>query len=264
MSSVKDIPEINHEGNLSRRLLFKVMAISGFGWLVGKWMVREVHAKVGNAYPSVMPNVKTSFNHHIVYPEIHPTAYVHPLGAAIGNIYLGKRVMVAPCASVRGDEGSPIYVGDYSNVQDGCVIHALETFDGSHEVNKNLYEVNGKKYAVYIGKNVSMAHQSQVHGPAVVGNNVFVGMQALVFRSVIGSGCVIEPGAKIVGVKVPDGRYVPMGAVVNKQEEADKLPMITDTYVFKNLNKGVVHVNTQLADGFNGKLPEELSGGGHH
>ncbi len=264
MMQDKEPPEINGEENLSRRFLFKLVGFSGLGWFLSKVMAKEAHAKVDSAYCNIMPNVKTSFNSHIAYPEVHPSAYVHPLASVIGSIYLGKRVMVAPCASIRGDEGTPIYVGDNSNVQDGSVIHALETSEGGHEVSHNLFEVNGKKYAVYIGKNVSMAHQSQVHGPAVVGNNVFVGMQALVFKAVVGNGCVVEPGAKVVGVKVADGRYVPTGAVVVKQEDADKLPAITDSYVFKNLNKGVLHVNVQLADGFNGKLPEELSGGGQH
>ncbi len=131
-------------------------------------------------------------------------------------------------------------------------------------MSKNLYEVTGQKYAVYIGRGLSLAHQSQVHGPAVVGNNTFVGMQALVFKSIVGSKCVIEPGAKLVGVNVADGRYVPMGTILNQQADADNLPRITDDYPFKNLNAGVVHVNIQLADGYNHKLPKELAGGGHH
>jgi carbonic anhydrase/acetyltransferase-like protein (isoleucine patch superfamily) len=144
------------------------------------------------------------------------------------------------------------------------VVHALETMEGGHEVSKNLYEVNGKKYAVYIGKNVSMAHQSQIHGPAVVGNDTFVGMQALVFKAVVGSNCVIEPGAKVVGVTVADGRYVPMGTILTSQKDADNLPKITEDYAFRKLNAGVVHVNVQLADGYNGKLPKEMAGAEHH
>ena len=66
MASSKDILEMNEHGNLSRRPLFKVLGATGFGWLFGKLMAREVHAKVGNAYPRVMPSVKTSFNHHSV------------------------------------------------------------------------------------------------------------------------------------------------------------------------------------------------------
>jgi len=249
----------------SRRSFFcKLMGLAGIGWAISKLGINEAHAKVDSKYTNIMPNVKASFNHHLAYPDINLTAYVHPLASVIGNIYLGKRVMVSPCASVRGDEGTPIYVGDYSNIQDCCVIHALETAEDGHEVSKNLYEVNGKKYAVYIGKNVSLAHQSQVHGPAVVGNNTFVGMQALVFKAVIGNNCVIEPGAKVLGVKVADGRYVPMGTVLNKQADADNLPRITDAYPFKQLNSGVVHVNVQLADGYNQKIPKEYAGGKHH
>lgn len=267
MISNTDIPEIDAHGNLRRRFLGKLLAIAGLGSLgmfAGKAMPAKAHAKVDGRYINSMPNVKTSFNHHLAYPDVNPSAYVHPLASVIGNIYLGKRVMVSPCASVRGDEGSPIYVGDESNVQDCSVIHALETSEGGHEVDKNLYEVNGKKYAVYIGKKVSLAHQSQVHGPAVVGNNVFVGMQALVFKAVIGNNCVIEPGAKVLGVDVAANRYIPMGTILNKQADADNLPEITEAYPFKKLNSGVVHVNVQLADGYNGKLPRELAGAAHN
>ena len=250
--------------SVKRRFFFKMMGLSGLGWIVSKFFVEDAKAWVDNKYTNIMPNVKTSFNHRISSPDVHPTAYVHPLASVIGDIYLGKRVMVSPCASVRGDEGTPIYIGDGSNIQDCCVVHALETMEGGQVVTKNLYEVNGHNYAVYIGQNVSLAHQSQVHGPAVVGNDVFVGMQALVFKAVIGNNCVIEPGAKVLGVKVADGHYVPMGTILNKQSEADKLPKITNSYPFKTLNKGVLHVNVQLADGYNHVIPEELSGGGHH
>lgn len=250
------------EGTSRRQFLGKTL-MGGIGTAVAVSAVaKTAHAKVDSKYTNVMPNVKTSFNHHLTYPDVHGSAYVHPLASVIGNIYLGKRVMVSPCASVRGDEGSPIYVGDFSNIQDGVVLHALETMENGQEVSKNLYTVNGKKYAVYIGKNVSLAHQCQVHGPAVVGNSTFVGMQALVFKAVVGSNCVVEPGAKILGVEVADGRYVPMGMILNKQADADRLPKITGDYAFKHLNEGVLHVNIQLADGYNHKLPPEMTGKG--
>jgi carbonic anhydrase/acetyltransferase-like protein (isoleucine patch superfamily) len=181
---------------------------------------------------------------------IDPTTYVHPLAAVIGNVTLGKSIMVSPTASIRGDEGQPLYVGDKSNVQDGVVIHALETEMNGKPVEKNLYEVEGKKYAVYVGSRVSLAHQVQIHGPAVVMDDTFVGMKSLVFRSKVGKQCVIEPGVILMGVTVPDGRYVPAGSVIRTQEQADQLPIITDDYPLKSLNKGVVHVNTALAKGY--------------
>ncbi len=196
-------------------------------------------------------NVVTDFSPKESFPVIDASAYIHPLAAVIGNVTVGRRVMVSPFASIRGDEGQAIVVSDNANVQDGVVLHALETELNGQPVEKNLVEVDGKKYAVYVGRRVSLAHQVQIHGPACVGDDTFVGMQSLVFKATVGSACVIEPGCIVMGVRVPDGRYVPAGTVLKKQEDADNLPAITADYPMKDLNKGVVHVNTALADGYN-------------
>lgn len=198
------------------------------------------------------PNVPASFNSTVDTPRIGAGTYIDPLAAVIGDVRIGRRVLVAPFASIRGDEGQPIRIGSRTNIQDGVVIHALETEDGGEVNERNLVEYNGRTYAVYIGDEVSLAHQAQVHGPALIGDRVFVGMQALVFRAEIGEGTVIEPGAKVIGVKVAPGRYVPAGSVITTQVQADALPIITPDYPYRALNDGVVHVNTQLADGYLG------------
>jgi Carbonic anhydrases/acetyltransferases, isoleucine patch superfamily len=195
-------------------------------------------------------NVLTDFSARASEPVIGSFTFVHPLAAVIGNVILGDNIMVSPGASIRGDEGQPLYVGSDSNVQDGVVIHALETELGGKPVEKNLVEVDGKKYAVYVGNRVSLAHQVQVHGPAVIRDDTFVGMKSLVFKSYVGSNCVIEPGVLLMGVTVADGRYVPAGSVVKAQEQADALPVITDDYPMKEMNKGVLHVNKALARGY--------------
>ncbi|HEY9247345.1 MAG TPA: carbonic anhydrase [Candidatus Methanoperedens sp.] len=210
--------------------------------------------RVENLYnkPNIGAGPITPWSKEMMQPDIELSAFVHPQASVIGDVYIGKNVMVSPQAAVRGDEGSPIHVGNDSNIQDGAAIHALETKDEEgNPVEKNLVDVGNKKYAVYIGDRVSLAHQSQVHGPASIGDDTFVGMQAFVFKSKVGSNVVLEPGVKIVGVTIPDGRYVPLGMVVNNQSVADALPVITEDYVFKDLNKGVVHVNTNLAKGYN-------------
>jgi len=67
----------------------------------------------------------------------------------------------------------------------------------------------------------------------------------------VGSKCVVEPGARLLnGVVVADGRYVPAGSVITTQEQADNLPVIDDSYPLKDLNKGVLHVNEKLAEGY--------------
>jgi carbonic anhydrase len=196
----------------------------------------------------VAPNVKTTFNPDVDVPVIAKTARIHPLAAVDGSVILGEHIFVAPGASIRGDEGQHIFIGDNSNIQDGVVIHGLETFEGGHELIENEVEVEGKKYSVYIGKRVSVSHQSQVHGPAKVGDDTFVGMQALVFKAELGDHVVVEPGAKLIGVKVAAGRYVPALSLITKQEQADALPLITEGYAYRKFNESVVRVNVQLAD----------------
>jgi len=196
----------------------------------------------------IAPNVKTTFMPDIETPVIGQHTRIHPLAAVIGSVTIGDHVYVAPAASVRGDEGQHIHIGHESNVQDGVVVHGLETFEGDHELPENEVEVDGKKYSVYVGNRVSLAHQSQVHGPARVGDDTFVGMQALVFRSELGDHVVVEPGAKLIGVKVAPGRYVPALSIITKQAEANALPLITSDYPYRKLNEGVVRVNIQLAE----------------
>lgn len=199
---------------------------------------------------NIHANVRTSFIAEVAEPVIDATAFVHPLAAVIGQVTVGSGVFVGPFASLRGDEGAPIHIGDRSNVQDGVVVHGLETFEDGREIAENSVTVDGKRYSVYIGRGVSLAHQSQIHGPALVSDDTFVGMQALVFKSTVGRGCVICPGAKLVGVSIAPGRFVPAGAVITTQQQADALQEIEPTNPFFGLNEKVVHVNTQLAQAY--------------
>ena len=213
---------------------------------------KNIEAGVDNQVSNIRANPVTPWNPEPTEPVIDPTAYIHPPASVIGDVTIGASVMVSPMASVRSDEGMPIFVGDESNIQDGVVLHALETIDEEGEpVEKNQVEVDGEIYAVYVGERVSLAHQSQVHGPAYVGNDTFIGMQALVFKANVGNNCVLEPTSAAIGVTIPDGRYIPAGTVVTSQAEADQLPEVTDNYAYRHTNEGVVYVNVNLAEGYN-------------
>jgi carbonic anhydrase/acetyltransferase-like protein (isoleucine patch superfamily) len=76
-------------------------------------------------------------------------------------------------------------------------------------------------------------------------------MQAFVFKAKVGNNCVLEPTSAVIGVTIPDGRYVPAGKTITSQEEADKLPEVTDDYGYRHTNEAVVYVNTNLAKGYN-------------
>ncbi|AKB79026.1 Carbonic anhydrase [Methanosarcina horonobensis HB-1 = JCM 15518] len=236
-------------------LLSLALTLAGSGCVSESEGAQEndnIEADAESEVLNIRANPVTPWNPEPTEPVIDSTAYIHPQASVIGSVTIGARVMVSPMASVRSDEGMPIFVGDDSNIQDGVVLHALETIDEEGEsVEKNLVEVDGKKYAVYVGERVSLAHQSQVHGPAYVGNDTFIGMQALVFKAKVGNNCVLEPTSAAIGVTIPDGRYVPAGTVITSQVEADKLPKVTDDYAYRHTNEGVVYVNTNLAEGYN-------------
>ena len=167
--------------------------------------------------------------------SIAASSFVHQKASIIGRVVLGEHAHIAAESSIRADEGSPFYIGSNSNIQDGVVIHALK---------EKWVSVGGEDWAVFIGENVSVAHQALVHGPCFIGNKSFIGFQAIVHDSVIGSHCYIGIGAIVVSVEIPDGRYVPHGMVVDSMDKVELLPLVTDAHM--NFNEDVVDVNKGL------------------
>ncbi|MBA3540961.1 MAG: hypothetical protein H0T79_15220, partial [Deltaproteobacteria bacterium] len=168
-------------------------------------------------------------------PKIHPTAYVHPTASVIGWVELGREVNVAADTSIRADEGAPFYIGDRSNVQDGVVIHALKD---------KWVMVEGRRWAIYIGADCSLAHQALVHGPSMVGAHTFIGFKAIVHDSIVGEGCFIGHGALVAGVEIPPRKRVPSGWVVDSPEKVAELPDVEDAHA--HFNEDVVQVNRGL------------------
>lgn len=169
-------------------------------------------------------------------PVIPPTAYIHEQASVIGRVVMGDHVHVAAGSSVRADEGAPFFLGPNTNVQDGVVIHALQ---------QKWVRVGDEDWAVYVGRNVSMAHDALVHGPCYVGDDTFIGFKAVVHDSIVGSHCFIGIGAIVVGVEIPDGRFVPHGTIVSTQDVADALPLAGEAQ--HEFNEDVVDVNRGLA-----------------
>lgn len=170
---------------------------------------------------------------------IAASSFVHHKASIIGKVILGDHVHIAAESSIRADEGSPFYIGSNSNIQDGVVIHALK---------EKWVSVGGKDWAVYIGENVSVAHQALVHGPCFIGDKSFIGFQAIVHDSIIGSHCYLGIGSIVVGVEIPEGRYVPHGMVVDSLDKVDSLPQVTDAHL--NFNEDVVDVNKGLVSAY--------------
>ncbi len=197
----------------------------------------------------IIPNPVTSRNPEQKVADVSRTAHIDPRAVVIGQVEIKDNVMVCPFASIRGDEGTPIFIGDSSNVQDSVVIHGLETTDHNGlPIPQNQVVTDDGTYSVHIGRNVSLAHQSQVHGPAKIGDHTFIGMQAFVFKATVGKNCVLEPKSGAIGVEIPDGRYIPAGEVITSQDEANDLPLTYEGYAYLHTNRAVVSVNVELAE----------------
>lgn len=169
-------------------------------------------------------------------PLVARSAYVHPAATVIGRVVVGDRAHIAADTSVRADEGSPFHIGPNTNIQDGVVLHALK--------DKRVL-VAGEPWAIYVGKNVSIAHDALVHGPCYIGDETFVGFKAVVHDSVVGAHCFIGIGAVVVGVEVPDHRFVPHGRIVDSADAVAALPHVSEAHA--EFNEDVVEVNRGLA-----------------
>lgn len=212
-------------------------------------------------WPNIHSNVVTSFNSNASFPLIEKSAYIHPFAIVIGNCYIGEMVMVAPTAVCRGDEGTPLHIGKLSNIQDGVVIHGLITTLNGKNLDDRRFSSNGdlllgndsrfdSGYSVYLGENVSLAHDSMVHGPAWIGNNTFVGMKSIIFNAKVGNNVAIGISSTITGgVSIPDNKFVPPGSVITTQKQADNLPSRIGSE-YENINSYVVPVNKELASGY--------------
>jgi carbonic anhydrase/acetyltransferase-like protein (isoleucine patch superfamily) len=117
-------------------------------------------------------------------PRVDPTAWVHESAVLIGAVTLGPRVSIWPGAVLRADN-EPIEVGEESNIQDGCVLHA------------------DPGTPLRIGARVSVGHMAMLHG-CVLGDDVLVGIQAVVLNgariargSLLGASALLTEGKEI-------------------------------------------------------------------
>src|SRR5438477_8384665 len=95
-----------------------------------------------------------------ITPVVHPSAFVHESAVLIGDVIVGARAFVGPCACLRGDFGR-IVVEEGANIQDTCMLHG---FPGKDTV---------------VGAQVTVGHGAVLHG-CVVGRGALIGMNCVV------------------------------------------------------------------------------------
>lgn len=150
-------------------------------------------------------------------PVIGKDSFIHPQATIIGDAKLGKGCYVGAGACIRADWGS-IVIGDYSNVQENCVIHS---YPGA---------------VAHLGNRSHIGHGAILHTPNL-GEHVLIGMGAIVMDwAKIGDGCFIGAGALITErMEIPPHKLVvgvPAKVIGDLSEEMrEKLNVGTDFYI---------------------------------
>lgn len=123
-------------------------------------------------------------------PENGARGFVDPTAVVIGSVALGDDVSVWPQAVLRGDT-ERIRVGDRTNIQDGCVLHA------------------DPGVPCTVGAGVTIGHRAVIHG-CTIADDVLVGMGAVVMNgAVVGAGSIVGAGALVTEhTEIPPGSLV--------------------------------------------------------
>jgi carbon dioxide concentrating mechanism protein CcmM len=182
----------------------------------------------------------TPWSQNLAEPKIHHSAYVHAFSNIIGDVRIGENVMIAPGISIRADEGNPFSIGANTNIQDGVVIHGLEQGRVTGD--------DGTPYSVWIGNNSSITHMALIHGPAYVGNDCFIGFRSTVFNAKVGNGCIVMMHALVQDVEIPPNKYVPSGAIITTQQQADRLSEVQPDD--KKFASHIISINDSLRSGY--------------
>lgn len=150
-------------------------------------------------------------------PIVDSSVLICESADVIGDVKIATNSSVWYNAVLRGDM-APISIGEYTNIQDGTVVH---THTG---------------HPTIIGDYVTIGHNCILHG-CTVENNALIGMGAIVLDgavvqegALVAAGCVVPPG------KVVPARHLALGnpMVIKKElsEEAVKQNIINaETYV---------------------------------
>ncbi|TMH78491.1 MAG: gamma carbonic anhydrase family protein [Betaproteobacteria bacterium] len=150
-------------------------------------------------------------------PQIDPSAFVHETAVLIGQVSIGPNASVWPFATIRGDN-EPISVGQDSNCQEGCTLHADPGFP------------------LNVGQRVTVGHHVMLHG-CTIADDCLIGIQAVILNgAVIGRGCLVGAASLITeGKQIAEGSLVlgSPGKVVRQLDarEIERSRAIAQSYV---------------------------------
>lgn len=120
--------------------------------------------------------------------QIDKTCFIAPQTSIMGDVIIGKNTSVWYGSVIRGDVNI-VRIGEYTNIQDGTVIHVATHGKGTH-----------------IGDRVTVGHMALLHD-CTLEDESFVGMKACIM-----DGAVVEKhGMVAAGALVTPGKIVKSG-----------------------------------------------------
>lgn len=153
-----------------------------------------------------------SFEGHA--PNIHATAWVSAHAYVSGQASIGAHSSVWPMVVIRADVNH-ITIGDYTNIQDGSVLHV--THGGPF--------TSPEGYALTIGNEVIVGHKVVLHA-CTIGNRCLIGMSATIMDGavledeiIIAAGSLVPPNKHLQSGFLYAGSPVkPMRALTDKEK----------------------------------------------
>lgn len=151
-------------------------------------------------------------------PIIAEECFLAPNSTIVGDVEIGHHCSVWFNAVIRGDVNY-IRIGNYTNIQDGAVIHCTY-----------------KKCGTSIGNYVNVGHQAMVHG-CIVEDHVLIGMGAIVMdNAIIESNVIIAAGAVVLENTRCESGFLYAGVPAKKikaltEEQKELLQQLPHNYV---------------------------------
>lgn len=152
------------------------------------------------------------------YPRIASDCFIAENATVVGDVSLGKHCSVWFNTVVRGDVNR-IQIGEYTNIQDGAVIHC--TFQTA---------------PTNIGSFVNIGHNALVHG-CEVRDRVLIGMGAIVMdHALVENYVIIAAGAVVLERTICESGHLYAGIPARKikpitLEQRQLLDDLPDRYV---------------------------------
>ena len=133
-------------------------------------------------------------------PRIADSAYIDPSAVVIGDVSIGAHSSLWPLVVARGDVNS-IAIGEYTNIQDGSVLHV--THDGP-------FSPGG--HALRIGSHVTAGHRAILHA-CTVEDYCLIGMAATVMDgAILRARLILAAGSLVPSGKDLEGGYLYVGS----------------------------------------------------